>query len=55
MHGSSRRVAKVRSGERRYVSRRKGTCMEKACLMLVRKEYEGKYHSLIYGLFLRRT
>ena len=47
MHVSSRGLAKVRSGERRYVSRRKGACIEKACWKLVRKEYKGKYHSLI--------
>ena len=47
MHGSSRRLAKVRSGERRYVSRRKGACIEKACWRLVRKEQKKKYHSLI--------
>jgi RNA-directed DNA polymerase len=51
MHGSSRRLAKVRSGERRYVSRRKGACIEKACWKLVRKEYKGKYHSLIFKVW----
>jgi RNA-directed DNA polymerase len=55
MHKSSRRLAKVSSGERRNVDCRKGLigglCIESACWKLVRKEQKKKYHSLIFKVW----
>jgi RNA-directed DNA polymerase len=55
MHRSSRRLAKVCSGERRNVDCRKGLigglCIEAACWRLVRKEQKKKWHSLIFKVW----
>ena len=55
MHKSSRKSAKVSSGERRYADCRKGLnsglCIETACWRLVRKEQKEKYHSLIFKVW----
>ena len=47
MHKSSRKLAKVSSGERRYADCRNGSSIEAICWRLVRKERKKKYHSLI--------
>jgi RNA-directed DNA polymerase len=47
MRKSSRKSAKVSSGERRYADCRNGLGIEAICWMLVRKERKRKVHSLI--------